>query len=79
MNHHSLLKSCHQRCSVKKGVLNNFAIFTGKHLCWSHFLIKFLCLSEADQSLLKKEDAEFLQSEGILFELPYNLHYINKF
>ena len=24
----------------KKAVLKNFAIFTGKHLCWSHFLIK---------------------------------------
>ena len=24
----------------KKGVLKNFAIFTGKHLCWSLFLIK---------------------------------------
>ena len=25
--------SSHQRCSVKKGVLRNFAKFTGKHLC----------------------------------------------
>ena len=25
---------------VKKGVLENFANFTGKHLCWSLFLIK---------------------------------------
>ena len=25
----------------KTGVLKNFAIFTGKHLCWSRFLIKF--------------------------------------
>ena len=24
----------------KTGVLKNFAIFTGKHLCWNHFLIK---------------------------------------
>ena len=27
-------------CSVKKLVLKNFAIFTGKHLCWSISLIK---------------------------------------
>ena len=27
------------RCSVKKGVLENFAIFIGKKLCWSLFLI----------------------------------------
>ena len=28
-------RSSHQRCSVKKGVLRNFAKFTGKHLCQS--------------------------------------------
>ena len=26
-------RSSHQRCSVKKDVLRNFATFTGKHLC----------------------------------------------
>ena len=26
---------------IKGGVLKSYAIFTGKHLCWSHFLIKF--------------------------------------
>ena len=30
----------HQRCSVKKGVLINFAKFTGKHRCQSLFLNK---------------------------------------
>ena len=30
----------HQRCSVKKGVLRNFARFTGKHLCQSLFFNK---------------------------------------
>ena len=33
-------RSSHQRCSIKKIVLKNFAIFTGKHLCWSLILIK---------------------------------------
>ena len=33
-------KSSHRRCYIKKVVLRNFAIFTGKHLCWSLFLIK---------------------------------------
>ena len=33
-------RSIHRRCSVKKGVLNNFANFTGKHICRSHFLLK---------------------------------------
>ena len=30
-------RSSHRRCSVRKGVLKSFAIFTGKHLCWSLF------------------------------------------
>ena len=30
-------RSSHQRCSVKKCVLKNFANFTGKHLYWSFF------------------------------------------
>ena len=31
-------KSSHRWCSVKKGVLRNFARFTGRHLCQSLFL-----------------------------------------
>ena len=30
-------RSSHQRCSIKKAVLNNFAIFTGKHVSESLF------------------------------------------
>ena len=33
-------RSSHQRCSVRKGVLRNFAKFTGKDLCQSHFFNK---------------------------------------
>ena len=33
----NFLRSSHRRCSVKKGVLRNFANFTGKHLCWNLF------------------------------------------
>ena len=43
MNHSDLLnlfRSSHQRCSVKRAVLKNFAIFTGKHRCRSCFLLK---------------------------------------
>ena len=36
-------------------------------------------MSETDQSLLRKEAAEFLQSEEKSFELLDNLHYINQF
>ena len=37
---HRNARRSHRRCSVKNGVLRNFAIFTGKHLCWRLFLIK---------------------------------------
>ena len=33
-------RSSHPRCSVKKGVLRNFAKFTGKHLCQTLFFNK---------------------------------------
>ena len=33
-------RSSHRKCSVKKGVLKSFANLTGKHVCWSLFLIK---------------------------------------
>ena len=33
-------KSSHWRCSVKKGVVRNFAKFTGNHLCQSLFIKK---------------------------------------
>ena len=40
-NHLSMkVGSSHGRCSIKEGVLKNFAKFTGKHLCQSLFLIK---------------------------------------
>ena len=32
-------RSNRRSCSVKRGVPKNFTIFTGKHLCWSLFLI----------------------------------------
>ena len=35
---------------MKKTVLKNFAIFTGKHLYWSLFLIKFQAFSPATLS-----------------------------
>ena len=30
-------KSSNRRCTIKKAVLVNFTIFSGKHLCWSLF------------------------------------------
>ena len=43
----------YQRCSIRNGVLKNFANFTGKHLCQSLFYIKVADLELA--ILLKKE------------------------
>ena len=34
------IRSSHRGCSIEKGVLKTFANVTGKHLCWSRFLIK---------------------------------------
>ena len=34
------IRSSHQRCSLRKGVLRNFAKFTRKHLCQSLFIDK---------------------------------------
>ena len=34
------IRNSHQRCSVRKGVLRNFAKFTGKHLCQAVFFNK---------------------------------------
>ena len=44
-----------QRCSVKKGVLRNFAKFTGKHLCQSLFFNKVAGLSLMPATLLKRD------------------------
>ena len=38
-------RSNHRRCSLRNGVLKNFAKFTGKHLCQSHFFNKVAGLS----------------------------------
>ena len=45
------LRRSHRRCSIKKGVLRNFAKFTGKHLCQSFFLNK---LQARPVTLLRK-------------------------
>ena len=36
----TIVRSNHQRCSVRKDALRNFAKFTGKHLCKSLFFNK---------------------------------------
>ena len=51
LNSFLAMKLSHRRCSVKKGVLKNFAKLTGKHLSRVSFLIKLL---GAPATLLKK-------------------------
>ena len=48
-----IFRSNHWRCSVKKGVLKNFAKLTGKHLCLSLFFNKVA--SRRSATLLKKK------------------------
>ena len=48
----AMFRSTHRRCSVRKGVLRNFAKFTGKHLCQRLFFNKVAGLRPA--TLLKK-------------------------
>ena len=48
-----ICRSSHQRCSVRKGILRNFAKFTGKHLCQSLFLNKVVGLRPT--TLLKRD------------------------
>ena len=50
-------RSSHRSCSVKKGVLKNFANFIGKHPCWSLFFNKVAGLQPA--SVFKKDSSAF--------------------
>ena len=52
----------HQRCSIKKALLKNIAIFTGKHLCWSLFLIKLEDLRACN--FIKRETSPQVFSRG---------------
>ena len=45
-------RSSHQRCSIEKAVLKNFAVFTGKHLLYGLFLIE-LQLQSLPATVLK--------------------------
>ena len=52
----------HRRCSVRKGVLRNFAKFTGKQICQSLFFSKVADLRPA--ALLKKRLAQMFSCES---------------
>ena len=48
----SNVRNSHRRCSVRKGVLRNFAKFTEKHLCQSLFFNKIAGLSRPQASYI---------------------------
>ena len=49
-------RSSHQRCSIKKGVLRNFTIFTGKHLCQGLFFKNLFNRTPLDNCFSKYEN-----------------------
>ena len=55
------VRTSHWRCSVKQGILKNFANSTGKNLCWSLFLVMLQFWGAA--TLLKKTLAHLLSCE----------------
>ena len=42
MEYLKVFRSSHLRCSIKKVVLKKLTNFSGKHLCWSLFLTKYI-------------------------------------
>ena len=54
---------------LKIGVLKNFAIFTGKYLCWSLFLIKL-------QAWTALEHLRWLLLKSTTLKNAYNQYYI---
>ena len=50
-----MYSSSHRRCSVRKGVLRNFAKFTGKQMCQGLFFNKVAGLRLQACNFMKKE------------------------
>ena len=75
-NHIKFWKSImNRRCSIKKTLLKNFAIFTGKHLCWSLFLNKNIIKKRLRQKWILDNTAKFLRtaSESFSFYVSSNV------
>ena len=63
-------ESSHWWCSVKKGVLKSLAKFTGKHLCWSLFLIKLQQIKSATLLMFSCEICEIFKNTYFGKHLP---------
>ena len=57
-------RSSHRRCSVRKGVLRNFAKFTGKHLCQSLYFNKVAGLRPEGCEFCEISKNTFLQNKS---------------
>ena len=67
-NYSTIFRSSHWRCSLKKAILKDFVIFTGKHLCRGLFFNKVA--DHQSVALLKRDSNRdiFLQISGNLQE-----------
>ena len=63
-------RSSHQKCSIKRAVLKNFSIFTGKHLCRSRFLLKLWAFRPATLSKRNSNTGVFLWILWYFWEHP---------
>ena len=61
----------------KTGVLQNFAKFIEKHLCWSHFLIKLQVISS--RFIFLNNEKNFIEKESVYrHKLPPHHYILNK-
>ena len=65
-------RSSHQRCSIKKGALKNFAKFTGKHLCQSLFFNKG-CRPKTGNFIEKETMTQLFSVNFVKFSRTYIL------
>ena len=64
-------RSWRSQTFLKIGVLKNFAIFTGKHACWSLFLIKLKTFSVATLFKRDSNKDDFLWILRYFYERPF--------
>ena len=76
------IRSSHGRCSIKKGVNKNFAIFTGKLLCWNLFVGVHVMQAQKPFKFIKLQHkcfpvniAKFLRTAFLKFPFarPFNI------
>ena len=61
------VRRSHGRCSVKVGVLKNFAIFIGKYMSWSLFLMKLRAFKNICERLLLYSETNLSFGTSIIF------------